>query len=68
MWRCDRHDKITYCVSHTTRAGGGVITRLSRSKWHVESDDTGEVAECPTLTKAFFWVQHQADMAAAKSD
>ena len=63
MWRYERHDKITYCVSHTTTQGGGVITRLTRSKWHAESDDTGETATCQTLTKAFFWVQHQADIA-----
>lgn len=63
-WVCERHDKITYHVSHTRRLGGGTITRLSRRKWHAESDDTGETATCQTLTKAFWWVQHQAEIAA----
>lgn len=66
MWSCERHDRITYLVSHSRRegGGGGVITKLSRSKWHAESSDTGETATCPTLTTAFWWVQHQAEIAA----
>ncbi len=64
MWSCERHDRITYLVNHSQREGGGVITKLSRTKWHAESDDTGETATCPTLTKAFIWVQWQAEIAA----
>lgn len=64
---CERHDRITYLVTHTTNRGSGVITKLSRNKWHVSSDDTGEEATCPTLTKAFFWVQHQAEIEARQT-
>jgi len=63
MWTCERHDRITYCVSHSRRAGGGVITKLARNKWHAESDDTGKTITAPTLSKAYCWVQDQADLA-----
>lgn len=63
-WTCERHDKITYLVVHTRLLGGGTITKLSRSKWHAESDDTGDVATCPTLTKAFWWIIEQAQATA----
>ena len=66
MWICERHDKITYLVSHTTRPGAGSITRITRNRWQVESDDTGATATCPTLTKAFFWVQNQSEISVAR--
>lgn len=59
MWSVERHDRITYLV-HGPRGGGGTITKLTRRKWHAESDDTGETATCPTMNKAFWWVQEQA--------
>jgi hypothetical protein len=62
-WMLDRQDRATYCASHRTRLGGGTITRVSASKWYAESDDTGDIAVCPTLTKAFLWVQHQSEIA-----
>lgn len=64
MWSYERHDRITYIVNHSRSDSGGVITKLARTKWHAESYDTGETATCPTLTKAYFWVQHQAEIAA----
>lgn len=63
MWTTERHDRITYLVCNG-KGGGGVITKQKGDKWHAESDDTGETASCPTLTKAIFWVQHQAEIAA----
>ena len=63
MWTLTRHDRITYHASNGK--GGGTITKITRDKWHAESDDTGQTTTCPTLTKAWFWVQHQAAMAAA---
>ena len=60
MWLLDRHDRITYFVTHARSNRGGVITKLGRGKWLAESDDTGETIICPTLTKAFLWVQIEA--------
>ena len=61
MWSTERHDRITYLVTDG-KGSGGTITKQSRDKWHAESDDTGETAICPTLTKASFWIQHQAEI------
>lgn len=66
MWTWERHDAITYLVTHTRKPGGGVITKLGRRKWHAESDDTGETATCPTLTKASLWIQHQNEISERK--
>lgn len=62
-WICERHDKVTYCVSHSRKLGGGTIVKITRNKWEAESDDTGETVVCPTLTKAFWWVIDQAAIA-----
>ena len=64
MWKLDRHDRITYLASNG-KGNGGTITKITRDKWHAESDDTGETATFQTLTKAWFWVQHQAATAVA---
>lgn len=62
VWTLDRHDRITYHASNS-KGRGGTITKIKRGRWHAESDDTAETACCPTLRKAFLWVQHQAEIA-----
>ena len=65
MWTTERHDRITYTVCNG-KGSGGVVTKQKRDKWHAESDNTGKSAVCPTLTKASWWIMHQAEIAARK--
>ncbi len=57
MLTVERHDRITYHVSHWKRGIVGVVTKVHRNKWHVEDYETGDEFFAGTLTKARFWLE-----------